>query len=288
MPWVRVTLTPRRATPGGVATKISTVSRPSSSGRIPHSGPPSRRTIFTRPSCARRGRFAPGTCSSTAGSTAGPGRFAPATALASTRTCVRSTGSGKCSYCGSPAGASLKTIAKPLRRYDSKMALLPGLQGSIVIGTGSRTCKSRVVLAEHQGEGSGSRRVQGPSLVPGHCQGQRAGRLRGHHDLPIFDGHLSNCPGRTRQLHVPRGSGRRSPVSARCRSRLCTCASRTWARRRQDSPPVAWSCRAVGRGRSQGARRRARRTDGATARQPTAARNEIQAKGDFRRGLQSR
>ena len=56
----------------------------------------------------------------------------------------------------------MKTIPKPLRRYDSKMALLPCLQGSVVIGTGSWTCNSRVVLAEHHGAGSGSGRSQGP------------------------------------------------------------------------------------------------------------------------------
>ncbi len=116
--------------------------------------------------------------------------------------------------------------------------------------------------------------MPGPSLVPGHRQGQRAGRLRGHHDLPIVDGHLSNCPGRTRQLHVPRGL----VVARRCRLDVevhCVRVGRVHGpRRRQDSPPVAWSRRAVGPGRSQAA---------ATARQPTATGNEIHVKGDLRR-----
>ena len=231
MPWVRVTLTPRRATPGGVATKISTAR-----DRHPRGGFPLRSALASHDLhkallCPPR-PFRSRDMLDTAGSTAGPGRFAPATALASTRTCVRSTGSGKCSYFGSPAGASLKTIAKPLRRYDSKMALLPGLQGSIVIGTGSRTCKSRVVLAEHQGEGSASRPCARALAGPRTLSGAACRASEG----PPRPAHLRRTP-----FELPRpdpstarsaGSGRRSPVSARCRSRLCTCASRKWARRR--------------------------------------------------------
>ena len=67
-------------------------------------------------------------------------------------------------------------------------------QGSVVIGTGSWTCKSTVVLAEHQGEQAQGSPIPGASLVPGHRQGKRADRLRGHHDLAILHGHPPDTP----------------------------------------------------------------------------------------------